>query len=97
LAGGYPKRALLRVKLDAISVEVGEGFSKIIEQAICFRGLDDNVVNIDLDIATNLFLQARLHAPLIGGSGVLEPEGHRHVAVYPVQGDERCLVFVFYF
>jgi hypothetical protein len=27
LAGGYPKGALLRVKLDAVTVEVGEGFS----------------------------------------------------------------------
>jgi hypothetical protein len=68
---GYPEGALLRVKLDAISVEVGEGFSKVIEQAICLCGLDDNVVDIDLDIAANLFLQARLHAPLIGGSGIL--------------------------
>jgi hypothetical protein len=96
LAGGYPKGALLRVKLDAISVEVGKGFSKVIEQAVCLCGLDDNVVDIDLDIAANLFLQARLHAPLIGGSGVLQPEGHRHVAIYPVRGDERHLVFVFY-
>jgi hypothetical protein len=71
LARGYPKGAFLWVKLDAISVEVGEGFSKVIEQAICLRGLDDNVVDIDLDIVANLFLQARLHAPLICGSGVL--------------------------
>jgi hypothetical protein len=97
LAGGYPERAFLRVELDAISIEVGEGFSKVIEQAICFCGLDDNVVDIDLNIAANLFLQARLHAPLIGGSGVLEPEGHHHVAIYPVRGDECRLVFVFYF
>jgi hypothetical protein len=34
---------------------------------------------------------------LISGPGVLEPEGHRHVAIYPVRGDERHLVFVFYF
>jgi hypothetical protein len=96
LAGGYPEGALLWVKLDAISVEVGKGFSKVIEQAICLCGLDDDVVDVDLDIAANLFLQSRLHAPLIGGSGVLEPEGHRHVAVYPVRGDEGRLVFVFY-
>jgi hypothetical protein len=96
LAGGYPEGALLWVKLDVVSVEVGKGFSKVIEQAICLRGLDDDVVDIDLNIAANLFFQACLHAPLIGGSGVLEPEGHRHVAVYPVRVDEDRLVFVFY-
>jgi hypothetical protein len=84
LADGYPEEALLRVKLDAISVKVGEGFSKIIEQAICFRGLDDNVIDLDLDVVADLILQAHLHTPLIGGSSILEPEGHRHVAVYPV-------------
>jgi hypothetical protein len=31
LADGYPEGALLRVKLDAVAVEVGEGFSQIIE------------------------------------------------------------------
>jgi hypothetical protein len=31
LAGGYPKGALLRFKLDAVAVEVGKGFSQIVE------------------------------------------------------------------
>jgi hypothetical protein len=95
LADWYPERAFLWVELDAVAVEVGEGFTQIVRQVICFRCLDDDIVNVDLNIATDLFLQACLHAPLIGGSGVLEPEGHCHVAVYPMWGDECCLVFVF--
>jgi hypothetical protein len=27
LAGGYPERAFLRVKLDAVAIEIGESFS----------------------------------------------------------------------
>jgi hypothetical protein len=69
--------------------------SQIVEQAICLRGLDDDVVDVDLDIATDLLLQARLHAPLIGGSHVLQPERHRRVAVYPVRGDEHSFVLIF--
>jgi hypothetical protein len=97
LAGGNPERAFLWVKLDAVAVKVGEGFSQIVKQAVCFRHFDDDIIDVDLDVATDLFLQACLHAPLIGGSGVLEPEGHCHVAVHPMWGDERCLVFVFDF
>jgi hypothetical protein len=32
---------------------------------------------------------------LIGGSCVLQAEGHHHVAVHPVWGDESSLVLVF--
>jgi hypothetical protein len=95
LACRHLEGTLLRVEIDAVVVEVGKGFSQIFKQTVCLRELDDDVVNIDLDVAADLLLQARLHTPLIGGSGVLEPEGHRHVVVYPVRGDESCLVFVF--
>jgi hypothetical protein len=95
LACGYSEGAFLWIELDAVSIEVGEGFPQIVEQAICLRGPDDNVVDVDLNVATDLLLQARLHAPLIGGSCVLQPEGHRRVAVYPMRGDERSLVLVF--
>jgi hypothetical protein len=36
-----------------------------------------------------------LHTPLIDGSCILQAEWHRCVAVYPMQGDEGSLVFVF--
>jgi hypothetical protein len=32
---------------------------------------------------------------LIGGSGVLQVERHRHGVVDPVRGDERGFVFIF--
>jgi hypothetical protein len=57
--------------IDAVSIEVGEGFPQIVEQAICLRGLDDDIVDVDLNDATDLLLQACLHTPLIGGSCIL--------------------------
>jgi hypothetical protein len=95
LACRHPEGALLRVELDVVVVEVGEGFSQVVEQVVCFCGLDDNVVDVDFDVATDLLLQACLHAPLIGGSRIFEPEGHRHITVHPVWGDECHFVFVF--
>jgi hypothetical protein len=95
LACGYSEGAFLWVELDVVSIEIGEGFPHIVEQAICLRGFDDDVVEVDLNIVTDLLLQACLHAPLIGGSCVLQPKGHRRVEVYPMRGDERSLVLVF--
>jgi hypothetical protein len=48
LACRHPERTLLRVELDAVAVEVGEDFSQVVEQAVCFCGLDDDVVDVDL-------------------------------------------------
>jgi hypothetical protein len=56
LARRYPKRAFLRVELDAVAVEVGEGFSQIVKQAVCFRHFDDDIIDVDLDVAADLFL-----------------------------------------
>jgi hypothetical protein len=82
LSYGHPEGTLLQVELDAIAVEVGKGFSQIFEQTVSLRGFYNDVVDVDFDIAADLLLQACLHTPLIGGSGILEPEGHRHVAVW---------------
>jgi hypothetical protein len=71
LACGYFEGAFLLIELDAVPIKIGEGFPQIVEQAICHCVLDDDVVDVDLDVATDLLLQARLHAPLIGGSCVL--------------------------
>jgi hypothetical protein len=71
LACRYSEGTFLWVELDAVSIEVGERFLQIIEQVICRRGLDDDIIDIDLNIATDLLLQACLHTPLIGGSCVL--------------------------
>jgi hypothetical protein len=76
-------------------IKVGKSFAQIVEQAVFFRGLDDDIIDVYFDIAADLLFQASLHTPLISGSCVLQAEWHRHVAVYPVWGDEGSLVLVF--
>jgi hypothetical protein len=41
-------------------------------------------------------LEAGLDSSLIGGAGILQPEGHGRVAVGAKQGDERGLLLVFF-
>jgi hypothetical protein len=41
-------------------------------------------------------LEAGLDSSLIGGVGVLQPEGHGRVAVRAKRGDERSLLLVFF-
>jgi hypothetical protein len=71
LACRYSEGTFLQVELDAVLIEVGKGFPQIVEQVICLCGLDDDIIDIDLNVATDLLLQACLHTPLIGGSCVL--------------------------
>ena len=55
---------------------------------------DDHVVDVDLHYVVDLLA---LHAgdhPLIGGSGVLEDEGHDFIAICSLRSDEGCLLHV---
>jgi hypothetical protein len=65
------------------------------EEGVHFLCFDNDVVDIDLDVSANPTLQASLHATLIGGSCVLQPEGHGRVAVYAMWCDEGCAFLVF--
>jgi hypothetical protein len=92
---GTPKEHFFGLSLMLLAVKILEGFTHIVEQAVGLGGFNDDTIDIHLDIVTELFLQASLHAPLIGGSYVLQAERHRHIAVDPVRGDECGLLFVF--
>jgi hypothetical protein len=44
-------------------------------------GLDDHVIHIGFDVLVEPLLEAGLDSSLVGGTGVLQPEQHRGVAV----------------
>jgi hypothetical protein len=70
LASWYPEKAFLQVQLDFVMVEVVEGFSRVVDQRGSIYGLDDDIVDINLNIPANLFPEAGLHTPLIGRTRV---------------------------
>jgi hypothetical protein len=51
-------------------------------------GIDDNVVDIDLQVATDLLPKTLLHALLEGGSDIPKAKGHGRVTKGAKRGDE---------
>jgi hypothetical protein len=66
------------------------------DERVGVSGLDDHVVHVSLDVLVELSLETGLDSSLVGSVGVLQPEGHGHVAVCTKQGDERGLLLVFF-
>src|SRR4051794_31383886 len=67
LAGRAAEGALIHVQLDLVVIKVIERLAEIVDECSGLLGLDHYVVDIDLHIATDLALQACLHASLICG------------------------------
>src|SRR3954466_12731732 len=63
--------ALFGVEFDPVAIEVVERLAEIVDKCPCLPGFYDYVVDIDLNIATNLILEACLHASLVRGTCVL--------------------------
>ena len=59
-----------------------------------FFGFDDNIVDIFLNILTNLVMQAFLHAPLICHTYISQTEWHSDIAISPVRGNESSLYLI---
>ena len=68
--------------------QCGECFAKVVKECFFLLGLDDDVVNVHLDIASDLLLEVVLHHTLVCGTRVLQPEGHRCVTVNTKGCDE---------
>ena len=72
-----------------VGVKVGESFLQVTNQMCSHAGLDDDVIDIDLQVAADLLPKIFLHALLEGGSSVLEAEQHGSVAESAKGGDKR--------
>ena len=57
----------------------------------------DYVVDVNLDVFSNLCGETLLHHPLICGSRVFRPERHCSVAEYAIRGYESCFDFIIFF
>ena len=65
-----------------------ERFLYVREECVLDSRLDDDVINVYLHVSLDLFLQASLHASLVCGASVLEPERHCCAAKDTVRRDE---------
>lgn len=88
------KCALQRIQLDAVAVEVVERLAYAVNECGFLLGFDDHVVHIDLDVLADLVLEAGLHAPLAGGTRVLQSEGRGVVAVDTIWCDKGRFLLV---
>jgi hypothetical protein len=92
----YAKDTPFRVELPAVLSQGCESLFKIGDERVGVSGLDDHVIHVSFDILVELPLEAGLDSSLVGSSGVLQPEGHGHVAVRAKRCDERGLFLVFF-
>ena len=97
MSSGDPEETFLRVQLDLVAVEAVEGLPKIVDERGAVAGLDDDVIDVDLDVFADLLVKASLHAALVGGASVLQTEGHDVVAVDACWRDECSELLVFDF
>ena len=82
------KDALFRVKHQPETTKILERLLDVDEKVGFCPGLDDDIVDVGLGIATDLGVQAALNAALVSRPGVLEAEGHLRVAVGSKRRDE---------
>jgi hypothetical protein len=52
-------------------------------------GFDHDIIDVDLDIPSDLLSKTGLHTPLISCSCVFQPESHNVVKENTVRGDEH--------
>jgi hypothetical protein len=90
----YTKGSLLKVELQLNLAQVGKGLEKVIDERILTLTLHDNVVDVGLNVAPDLRVEALPDGPLKGISRVLEPKGHTSVAVATYWRDEHYLIFI---
>jgi hypothetical protein len=67
LAPKDPKGAVFWVLFDVETPKVGEGFLYVEDKITTLPGLHDDVIDVDLQVAPDLSLDAGLQTPLLGG------------------------------
>ena len=72
-----------------------KGLSEVIDVVGHAHTFDHHVINVGLHVSSDLMSEDLIDHPLVGGSGILQPEGHYLVMVSPPISDEGCLFFIF--
>ena len=57
-------------------------------------GFDDHVVNVDLDILSNLLFENSIHQYLVCSACIFKAKGHDPIAKVGIFNDECCFLLV---
>jgi hypothetical protein len=75
-------------------MEIVEGLFEVVKQILTLFRLHYHIINVCLDISSDLSLQDDMYALLICSSSILQAEHHLCIAVYSKWSDERCFLFI---
>jgi hypothetical protein len=76
------------VKPDIVTLKTSKRVLQVADQLISLPGLDHDVIHVHLHDLSNEVTQASLHASLIRGPCVLEPERHGEIEIHAKLRDE---------
>ena len=71
-----------------------EGLPEIVQIVVVPSAFYWHVINIDLDISSNLMCKHLVHEPLICCARVLEAERHHFIVEEVLASDEQSLLFI---
>jgi hypothetical protein len=77
------------VEPNALSPEASEGDFKVGDEVVGLPCFDYDIMNIGLGCQANVVAEHMVHATLICGADVTQPEGHGCVTVHTLRGDEK--------
>ena len=86
--------ALARIKLHIVKAKGVEGFPEIIQMIVLPSTFYQHVVNVDLDISSNLMCKHLVHEPLICRARVFKAKRHYFVIEEALASDERSLLLI---
>jgi hypothetical protein len=84
-----------RVEFQFIPVQVVKGFSQVIDQCFLLSCIDYHIIDIYLEIVSNLLTKPVLHHTLVSGSCVLQTERRDLIAKDYVWCNKCYFLFVF--
>ena len=77
-----------------MSPKSAKGFFQVLDMICSLCALHQHVIHVHLHVASDLSFEDLIDEALVGGSGILQTEGHHFVAVKALGGHEGRMLFV---
>ena len=90
----HPEHTYAGIELHVVRVKGVKGFLEIIQMIVLFSAFYQHVVNIDLDISSNIMCEHLVHKHLICCTHVLEAKWHHFVVEETLAGNKQSLLLI---